>query len=95
MSQEEKWSHLYTIVKSEIDKYILHIRLIAYNLLSHIDVNTTKYGLITERLCKYIDRLLYDHDNDEINNELYDSESKVYNIEDIKINFMHFFMSIF
>ena len=81
-------------VKSDIDKYILNIRLIGSHLLTKVSTNTTRYGLIKDATCNYIDKKFYDHENDELNSELYDTNSKVYDIENIKLNLLNLLMCI-
>ena len=81
-------------VKSDIDRYILKVRLLTSNVLSRVDVITTRYGIIKDVFCKYIDNKFYDHNNDELNSELSDPTSKIYDIEDIKLNLLNLIMAI-
>jgi hypothetical protein len=79
-------------IKSDIDKYILSVRLIASQILSTVDINTSRYYFIKDAICKYIDRKFYNHQNDELNSDLDDDGSKVYDIEDIKLNLLNLIM---
>jgi len=82
-----------SFVKSYADRHILHARLLGANILSKVDVTSHNYGFIKDVICKYIDKKFYDHENDELSSELEDMDSKIYDIEDIKLNLLNLITS--
>jgi hypothetical protein len=77
-------------VKSSIDEHILKVRLIACNTLSKIDVNSVNYGFLKNSICHYIDKKFYDNLNNELNIELDDNNSKIYDIEHFRLIFLKY-----
>jgi len=78
-------------IESDIDRLILNIRVVSTYLLSKVNINDLKYEQLKDAMCKYIDRIFYDHDKDDLINK----DTKIYNIDDIKFNLSNILMSIF